>query len=152
MPSTYSKILIHAVFSVKYRNALINLKWKHELYKVIGNLINETGCTVNIVNGVEDHVHCLFIMKPTHSISKIMQSVKAKSSKWVNENKLTEERFEWQVGFGAFSVSHFYLNTVYNYILNQEKHHSRKSFVEEHQLLLKIHNVDLDEFYNQTLI
>ncbi len=86
MPNTNSQVLIQTVFAVKYRNGLIKDHFKTELFAVIGNLINETGCKTIIVNGVKDHVHCFFRLKPTCSISEVMKSVKSKSSKWVNEN------------------------------------------------------------------
>jgi putative transposase len=94
MPNTYSQLYIQVVFAVKYRNAVIDKTWRADLMAVIGNLINETGCKTIIVNGVEDHVHCFFSLKPSISISDVMQSVKAKSSKWVNESRLMINRFE----------------------------------------------------------
>ena len=81
MSNTYHKIYIQTVFSVKYRKAMIHKDWKQNLCGVIGNLINETGCKNLIVNGVEDHMHCFFSLKPSLSVSEVMQSAKAKSSK-----------------------------------------------------------------------
>jgi putative transposase len=147
MSNTYSQLYIQAVFAVKFRNAVIEKEWKSQLMAVIGNLINETGCKTIIVNGVEDHVHCFFILKPSISISDLMQSVKAKSSKWVNESKLLLNRFEWQRGFGAFSYSKSHTNNVYNYILNQEEHHKKQSFREEYIEFLNKFEVDYDERY-----
>ena len=147
MGNTYYKLYVQCVFAVKYRNAVIHPSWRPDLMRVIGNLINETGCTNMIVNGVEDHVHCLFHMKPTHEISDIMQAVKAKSSKWVNENGILQERFEWQKGDGAFSYSAWDKNKIFNYILNQEKHHEKQKFSKEYQILLDKHEVEYDENY-----
>ena len=101
MANTYHQLYIQCVFAVKYRNAVIDKSWRPQLMAVMGNLINETGCHHLIVNGVEDHVHCFFKLMPNIEISDVMQSVKAKSSKWVNESGLLSERFEWQRGFGA---------------------------------------------------
>jgi putative transposase len=81
MANTYHQIYIQAVFAVKLRDAVIDKTWKDELHGVIGNLINETGCKTIIVNGVYDHVHCFFGLKPTISVSDLMQTIKAKSSK-----------------------------------------------------------------------
>jgi putative transposase len=145
MPNSYSQLYIQAVFTVKYRNAVIEKEWKDQLMAVIGNLINETGCKNIIVNGVEDHVHCFFILKPSVSISDVMQSVKAKSSKWVNESKLILNRFEWQRGFGAFSYSKSHVKNVYHYIENQEAHHKNQSFREEYIEILNKFEVDFDE-------
>lgn len=95
MGNTFSQVYIQAIFAVKYRNAVIAPSWKRDLIKVIANLINETGCKTLIVNGLEDHIHCFFVLKPSLSISDLMQNVKAKSSKWINETNLIKERFEW---------------------------------------------------------
>ena len=145
MSNTYSQIYIQAVFAVKYRNAVIEKEWKYQLLAVIGNLINEMGCKTIIVNGVEDHVHCFFILKPSVSISDVMQSVKAKSSKWVNESKLILSRLEWQRGFGAFSYSKSHLKNVYKYIENQEEHHKKQNFRDEYIDFLNKFEVDYEE-------
>nr|WP_315175184.1 IS200/IS605 family transposase [uncultured Flavobacterium sp.] len=96
MANTYHQVYIQVVFAVKYREAVIADDWKTTVFSVIGNLINETGCKTIIVNGVEDHVHCFLGLKPTVSISELMKTVKAKSSKYINDQKLTISRFEWQ--------------------------------------------------------
>ncbi|MDO5614845.1 MAG: IS200/IS605 family transposase [Cruoricaptor ignavus] len=147
MPSTYVKIYIQVVFAVKYRDALIKEHFKKELFAVIGNLINETGCKTIIVNGVEDHVHCFFQLKTTLSLSDVMKSVKAKSSKWINENPFLEGRFEWQRGFGGFSYSQSQITDVYRYIENQEEHHKKEVFKDEYKKLLERFEVDYDEDY-----
>ena len=81
MANTYHQIYLQTVFVVKYRNAVIDKTWKSQLFGVIGNLINETTCKTIIVIGVEDHVHCLLGLKPVVSVSELMKTVKAKSSK-----------------------------------------------------------------------
>jgi REP element-mobilizing transposase RayT len=94
MPNTYYQNYVHTTFPVKYRRAIIKKEWRNTLFGVMGNLINDTGCKALIVNGVDDHVHCLFGFKPSLSISDVMQSVKAKSSKWINESGFLSHRFE----------------------------------------------------------
>ncbi len=147
MANTYSQIHIQTVFAVKYRQAMINMAWKDELCGVIGNIINEQGCKTFIVNGVEDHIHCFFGLKPSVSVSELMQAVKAKSSKWINESKLMEHRFEWQTGFGAFSYNKSQKDSVYHYIKNQEEHHRKIKFYDEYTQLLKQNDVDYDDAY-----
>lgn len=147
MANTYSNLLVQTVFAVKYRNAMIQDDWKNELFAVIGNLINETECKVIIVNGVADHVHCLFGLRPKHSISSVMQSVKAKSSKWLNETGYLRSRFEWQDGFGAFSYSNGQMHRVYNYIKNQEAHHRKTTFWKEYESMLRKYHIDYDQKY-----
>jgi putative transposase len=113
MANTYHQIYLQTVFAVKYRNAVIDKAWKETLLGVIGNLINETGCKTIIANGVEDHVHCFLGLKPVVSVSELMQTIKAKSSKYINDHKLTKERFEWQGGYGVFSYSQSAVDSVY---------------------------------------
>lgn len=147
MANTYHQLYIQTVFPVKYRKALIHPDWKSELQAVIGSLINETGCKTHIVNGMEDHMHCFFGLKSSISVSDVMKSVKAKSSKWINEKGFLINRFEWQKGFGCFSYSHSHVDAVYHYIKNQEKHHQRLSFREEHINMLEKFGIDYDERY-----
>jgi putative transposase len=147
MANTYHQVYIQTVFAVKFREAIIDKTWKPELLAVIGNLINENDCKSFIVNGVEDHIHCLIGLRPRVSISDLMQSVKAKSSKWINEQKLTSERFEWQEGYGVFSYSHSHIDAVYKYIENQEKHHEKRTFKEEYLDFLEKFEVPFDERY-----
>ena len=132
MANTYHQIYLQTVFAVKYRKAVINKTWKEKLFAVIGNLINETNCKTIIVNGVEDHVHCLVGLRPVVSVSELMKTVKAKSSKYINDHKLTPERFEWQEGYGVFSYSQSAVDAVYKYIQNQEAHHKKQTFRDEY--------------------
>ena len=147
MANTYHQIYLQTVFAVKYRRAMIDKAWKNNLFAVIGNLINETGCKTIIVNGVEDHVHCFFGLKPAVSVSELMKTVKAKSSKYINDHSLTPDRFEWQAGYGVFSYSQSQLNAVCKYIQNQDTHHKKQTFREEYFDFLKKIKVEYDEQY-----
>lgn len=148
MANTYHQIYIQTVFAVKYRAAILEKGWRNKLQGVIGNLINETGCKTIIVNGVEDHIHCLIGLKPVISVSELMKSVKAKSSKFINDDKLTNERFEWQSGYGVFSYGQKVVDMIYKYIQNQEEHHRVKTFREEYEELLKEFKIDFDKQYS----
>ena len=147
MANTYHQVYIQAVFAVKYRESTISPIWKDTLFSVLGQLVTETGCRSMIVNGVEDHVHCLIGLKPTVSIAELMQSVKAKSSKYVNEEQLSKKRFKWQEGYGVFSYSQSHVETVYDYVLNQEKHHKETTFKKEYTTLLDMYKVPYEERY-----
>ena len=144
---TYHTIYPQFVFPVKSRNPLIDKRWRDELFAVIGNLINETNCRTIIKGGVEDHVHCFLSLKPAVSISELMKTVKAKSSKYINDNKLTVDRFEWQERYGVFSYSQSHIDNVYRYIQNQEKHHQSKTFKDEYIELLEAFQIDYDQQY-----
>ena len=147
MANTYHQVYIQCVFAVKYRNAVLDKIWRPTLLSVVGNLINETGCKTMIVNGIEDHIHCFLGLKPVVSISELMKTVKAKSSKYINDHKLTIERFEWQEGYGAFSYSKSHIDNVYRYIANQEEHHRKQTFRQEYVEFLDKFDVPYDEQY-----
>jgi|SRR6185503_2748553 len=147
MANTYHQIYLQTVFAVKYRNAVIADTWQNDLFGVIGNLINQKDCKTLIVNGVEDHVHCFFGLKPVVSVSELMQTVKAKSSKYINDHALTASRFEWQDGYGVFSYGQSQIGDVYEYIRRQAEHHKKHTFKSEYLGLLKKFNIDFDERY-----
>lgn len=145
MANTYHQVYLQIVFAVKYRAAVLDKAWRHEVFAVMGNLINETGCKNIIVNGVEDHVHCFVGLKPAVAISELMKTVKAKSSKYINDHKLTKKRFEWQVGYGVFSYSQSHIDNVYRYIANQEQHHQKQSFRKEYIAILDAFKIPYEE-------
>ncbi|MBC8004582.1 MAG: IS200/IS605 family transposase [Verrucomicrobia bacterium] len=147
MANTYHQVYIHTVFAVKYRDAVILPPWRPLLHEVIGSLISETGCKTIISNGIEDHVHCLVGLRPVVSISELMKTVKAKSSKYINDHRLTNSRFEWQEGYGVFSYGHSQIEHVFNYIATQEAHHSKQTFKEEYLVLLDAFQVPYDQRY-----
>jgi len=147
MANTYHQIYLQTVFAVKYRNAVLDKSWRPKLQGVIGNLINETGCKTIIVNGVEDHMHCFIGLRPAVSVSELMKVAKAKSSKYINDHSLTQERFEWQEGYGVFSYRQRDVDMIYKYIQNQEEHHSKQTFREEYVELLKEFEIGYDEQY-----
>ena len=86
---------------------------------------------LQVINGHTDHLHCLISLGKDQSVSKITQLIKGESSFWINQNNLTPEKFSWQDDYFAVSVSESQIEAVINYIKNQERHHSKKSFNEE---------------------
>lgn len=145
MANTYTQIHIQFVFAVKYRNASIHSSWKNELYKYITGIIQNHKHKLIAINGTTDHIHILIGMRPTQSISELMQDVKANSSKWINEKKFTNAKFEWQEGYGAFSYGKSQIHDVIAYINNQEQHHKLKTFKEEYIYFLEKFQIDYDE-------
>ncbi|MDR9398548.1 MAG: IS200/IS605 family transposase [Salibacter sp.] len=145
MANSYSQIYIQSVFVVKHRKAIISPEWKEELCRVIGNLINQNNCKSLIVNGVEDHIHCFYILKPSVSVAEVVRNVKSKSSKWINESNLTFGKFEWQAGHGSFSYSDRDVEIIINYIKKQEEHHRKQSFQEEYKRLLDDLDIEYDD-------
>jgi putative transposase len=100
-----------------------------------------------IINGVEDHVHCLIGLKPVVSVAELMKEVKAKSSKYINDNRLPHELFEWQEGYGVFSNSQSQVDTVYDYIQIREVHHKKQTFREEYMEFLRKFKIEYNEQY-----
>jgi REP element-mobilizing transposase RayT len=147
MPNTYTQIHIQFVFAVKYKIGLIDPSWKNELYKYITGIVQNNKHKMICINGVSDHIHILIGMRPTQSISDLMQDVKGSSSKWVNEKNFVKGKFEWQEGYGAFSYSRSQLSNVISYIENQEQHHAKKSFREEYLDFLQKFEIEYDEKY-----
>lgn len=147
MPNTFTQIYIHIVFSVKNRNALINQTWEDKLYKYITGTVQKMGQKMLRINGMPEHIHFLIGMKPDIAISDLVREVKKSSSSYIKEEKLTKFNFNWQTGFGAFSVSHSQLDKVINYIINQKEHHRKRTFKEEYIELLKKYEIEYDEKY-----
>jgi REP element-mobilizing transposase RayT len=145
MANTYTQIHIQFVFAVKYREGLIHLSFKDELYQYITGIIKNHHHKLLAINGMPNHLHILVGMRPTQSISDLMQDIKGSSSKWINEKKFLKVKFEWQEGYGAFSYSKSQVNSVINYIKNQEQHHATKSFRQEYLEFLELFEVVYDE-------
>ncbi len=142
--STHHGILLHVVFSTKYRKPLLLDDWRDDLYAYIGGIIKGHKSTLLNSGGIEDHVHLFLRIHPEFAISKTIQLLKANSSKWINDHRKTPRRFEWQRGYGAFSVSQSMSEAVKRYISNQREHHRKQSFVDEYLTMLVKHNVEFE--------
>ena len=147
MAGTFKQIYIQAVFAVKGRENLIDKSWRPELHKYISGIITGKDQKSIIVNGVADHVHCFIGLKPTMAISDLIRDVKNNSSKFINESGLLKGKFNWQDGYGVFSYNHSQLDMIYNYILNQEQHHHKKTFREEYLELLNEFDIPFKDEY-----
>jgi REP element-mobilizing transposase RayT len=147
MPGTFSQLYIQIVFAVKGRRNLIDKKWKDELYKYISGIITNKGHKSIIVNGVSDHIHIFVGLKPSMAISDLVRDIKNNSSNFINDKKFLESKFSWQEGYGAFSYAHYQIEQVYNYILNQEKHHHKQTFKDEYLEFLEKFQIEYNEKY-----
>jgi putative transposase len=147
MANTYTQIHIQAVFTVQNRECIIRDNWKAELYKYITGIVHNNNHRLLAINGMPDHVHVLFGLRPSQSLSDLMQDIKGSSSKWINDKKFIRGKFSWQEGFGAFSYSKPDLPDVIRYINNQAIHHKRITFSEEYLELLREFEIDYDDRY-----
>ncbi len=99
------------------------------------------------INNMPDHLHIFVGLHPTHSVSDFMRIVKGDSSEWINKEKLTNRKFQWQDGYGAFSYSRSYIDNVVKYIMNQQEHHKKISFLEEYKKMLQKFDIPYEESY-----
>jgi REP element-mobilizing transposase RayT len=147
MADTYSRIYIQLVFAVKGRQCLIHHSFREELQKYISGIIEKRNTKLIAIYCMPDHAHLLIGMKPSISLSDLVRDIKAGSSKFINDNRLVKEKFEWQMGFGAFSYGHSQLDIIIRYINNQEAHHIKNKFKDEYVLFLKKIEIDYNPDY-----
>jgi REP element-mobilizing transposase RayT len=125
----------------------LEAKWNDELFKYMTGIVQHYGHKLLAINGMPDHVHVFFGMRPTQALSDLMQDVKGSSSKWINDKRLCAGRFSWQEGYGAFSYSKSDVQNVMNYVINQKNHHEKISFVDEYLQMLRENDVIFDDKY-----
>ena len=129
----FISVYIHFVWSTKNREPLLKQEIRQIVFSHILENARAKSIFIDFIGGYSDHVHCLISMGNDQSISKVIQLIKGESSFWINKNKLTRYKFEWQNDYYGVSVNLKELNRVRNYIKNQEKHHQRLSFQEEYE-------------------
>lgn len=147
MANTYRKVYLHLVFAVKNRNALLDNKWRADLFKYISKTLTNRGHFTLAVNGYHDHIHIFFDYNGKELIEEVVREIKKTSSNYIKERGLTSAKFEWQSGYGVFSHGFRERDTIIKYIVNQEAHHSRRSFRNEYLSLLKSFEVDFKNEY-----
>ncbi len=147
MSHTYSNLLVHAVWSTKNRQPFITKDIKTRLHGYLRSAIDDSGAKLLFINGVEDHVHLLFVTPLTLLIPDLLEKVKPASTKWLQKTFPQTKEFSWQTGYGAFSVGKSNLQQVINYIANQEEHHKNVSFEEEFIFLLEAQGIPYDKRY-----
>ena len=144
---SYVASYFHCVFSTKDRHRLITPDLRERLWPYLGGIARQNKMKAIEIGGVEDHVHILLSLPSTVSISKALQLMKGGSSRWIHETFPEHRLFSWQEKYGAFSVGVSQLDTIIDYIQNQEPHHGTMTFQEEFEALLKRHRIEYDERY-----
>lgn len=143
MPSSHIASYFHLVFSTKDRHRWIRPEWESRLYSYMGGVIKGLDAMPLQINGGEEHVHVLTSLRSKHRLDYFLRDLKADSSTWVH--KEITKMFEWQKGYGAFSVSPTAVPAVRTYILNQKEHHQKKDFKTEYIDLLSKAGVEFEE-------
>jgi putative transposase len=144
MSHSYAQNHVHLVFSTKNREKIIRRESLPRLWAYTAAVCKNHDLFTFAVGGMEDHMHLLFRLPPTMTLSEAVALVKSNTSKWMRERK---KYFAWQEGYGAFSVSSSNVARVIKYIDNQEAHHRKRSFEDEFISLLKRHGIDYDPKY-----
>ena len=148
MSQTLSNVLIHFVYSTKHRQTW--LKDKHvrdEMYAIMGKILQDFDCHPILINGVEDHVHVLCDFTRNYTIKKVVSELKTGPSKWIKTQGAAYQDFQWQNGYGAFSVSQSQVDRVVEYIQTQAEHHREVTFQDEFLGLLRRHELEFDMRY-----
>jgi putative transposase len=146
VPATYCSLHYHVVFSTKDRYRSISDDWRGNLHAYLGGIVKNLGGVPVAIGGVEDHAHMLIGLRATQAIADIMREVKSGSSDWAHAT-VGKRSFGWQPGYFGVTVSPSHVERVKQYILNQEKHHSKKSFKDEYLEMLALAGIEYDERY-----
>ena len=147
MPQSLSNVLIHIIFSTKNRAPSIPAKITPDLYPYLASISRAHGCPTHQIGGTENHVHICCSLARTQTCGKLVQEVKAGSSKWLKTSDPPVAGFAWQNGYGVFSIAEDQLGALKKYIEDQPEHHARVTFEEEFRGLLKRYRVPYDERY-----
>jgi REP element-mobilizing transposase RayT len=130
------KVWLHFVWSTKDRHPFLTGEIRQRVFDHIRENAKLKNIHIDFINGWLDHVHCLISLGGNQTIEEIMKLIKGESSHWINKNKLTRLRFEWQNEYFVASVSESNLSAVRKYIAEQEKHHREISFDQEFETFL----------------
>jgi putative transposase len=147
MANTYTSLHYHLVFSTKNRERWIDQKIEHRIWEYLGGIARQNDMKALELGGIEDHVHLVIGIPATLAVSKALQLLKGGSSKWIHETFPDLAHFQWQDGYGAFTVSKSQLPEVVQYAAHQREQHRRWTFQEEYRAYLQKHGIEFDERY-----
>ncbi len=147
MPQSLAQIYLHLVFGTKNRSPWVRDAVRDSLHSYIARVLTNLGCKAVLINSVDDHIHLLFGLGRTVSVSHVVEEVKSSSSKWLKTQPCVDSGFGWQSGYGVFSVSASNIGAVRDYVAKQREHHHVRSFQDEVRVMLQKHGVEYDERY-----
>jgi len=141
----YVRNWLHCVWGTKNRVPFLSGKMKYEVINHIKTNARIKNIYIDFINGHSEHIHCLLSLNPDQSLSKVIQLIKGEASLWINRNSLTKHKFEWAEEYFGISISESHLPKVREYIRNQEKHHSEKTWDEEYNEFFKQYGFEKTE-------
>jgi REP-associated tyrosine transposase len=147
MPQSLASVLVHLVYSTKNRHPFLTPEIDPELYAYQASIFRAMGCPALVINGTADHVHALFQLGRTSALCDVVEEVKKSSSKWLKTKSVALSAFQWQAGYGAFSLGESGVSKARTYIERQKEHHRRQSFQDEYRAILKRYRIAFDERY-----
>ena len=147
MANTYTQCYFHLVFAVKNRDALIKKAWKDELEMYITGIVQNHKHKMLAIGAMPDHIHIFIGYNVNHLIPDLVEEIKTSSNAWIKEKRLSQFKFEWQKGYGAFTHARSQLDTVVKYVLTQEEHHKKTTFREEYLEMLRRNDIEFKEEY-----
>ena len=147
MPGAYCNLLYHLVFSTKERRPFIAPAIKPRLQEYVRGILKREEGELLEFDGVADHVHLLVRLHPAFAVADALRTIKANSSKWMNETARRGPRFAWQESYAAFTVSQSQVPRLLTYIRGQETHHRRVDFRSELMALLRRNRIAFEERY-----
>jgi REP element-mobilizing transposase RayT len=145
MPQSLARLPIHLVFGTKHRARVLHDPVRQPLHAYLAVVLRNLHCPPIEMNSVEDHIHILFELSRTVTLSEVVEEVKKSSSRWIKTQGVEYHTFAWQAGYGAFAVSESNVGAVRDYIISQSEHHRVKSFQEEYRTFLERHRIPFDE-------
>jgi putative transposase len=147
MPSSYTCLRFHLIWSTKQREPLLSDEVRQRMFSYIGGILRNDGGVLLAAGGMPDHVHLLADIGKVHSVADAVRDIKSNASGWIHQTYPELASFAWQTGYGAFTVSYSNTGSVETYIANQAEHHRRRSFQEEFVEFLQRHEIQYDERY-----
>ncbi|HYG77237.1 MAG TPA: IS200/IS605 family transposase [Planctomycetota bacterium] len=147
MGQSLANVLIHLVFSTKNREPFITETIEPELYRYMAEIFKQLNSPALIIGGTADHTHSLFTLSRTQTLADVVEEVKKSSSKWIKTKGREFQTFQWQTGYGVFSIGQSNVAALRSYIQKQKEHHRKVSFQDEYRLFLKKYGIVYDERY-----
>ena len=147
MANSYKKVYIHIVFAVKNRKALLDKTWRTKVFSYVSGVLKNRGHYPLSVGGHKDHIHILFDYSLKELLPELVREIKKASTTYIKENKLSKYQFNWQNGYGIFSVGWKEKEQMINYIVNQDAHHGKHTFREEYMSQLKKFEIEYKDEY-----
>jgi REP element-mobilizing transposase RayT len=145
MPQSLAKVYVHIVFSTKHCQNFIQQEIRKELHSYLIGVLSKLGLYTHEIYANPDHIHILSTLARTITIADLVSKIKTSSSKWIKLQGISD--FDWQDGYGIFSVSASKVDTVIKYILNQPEHHKKITFKDELRQFFKEYQIEYDERY-----